>query len=54
MIGSTFSIREEAAPEWFGMGPQRPSGSLDGVYKLEPIDLVTKLYVPGSKLPWFP
>ena len=26
MIGSTFSIREEAAPEWFGMGPQRRSG----------------------------
>eukprot|EP00434_Breviolum_minutum_P031073 symbB.v1.2.027485.t1/scaffold2825.1/size69381/3 len=22
VIGSTFSIREEAAPEWFGMGPQ--------------------------------
>eukprot|EP00490_Sorites_sp_Unknown_P020933 CAMPEP_0114694326 /NCGR_PEP_ID=MMETSP0191-20121206/70052_1 /TAXON_ID=126664 /ORGANISM="Sorites sp." /LENGTH=55 /DNA_ID=CAMNT_0001989069 /DNA_START=30 /DNA_END=194 /DNA_ORIENTATION=+ len=22
VIGSTFSIREQAAPEWFGMGPQ--------------------------------
>lgn len=23
IIGTTFRVREPAAPEWFGMGPQR-------------------------------
>ena len=52
VIGSTFSVGgEKAAPEWFGMGPQRPDASICIRSIAQPFTLASLGFVgPGPQI----